>query len=185
MTTISIVITGDTPTSVSLIALTRDDTGLTPEGVTLPASLTLMLGAWVYSFTDTQSPATGYHYTYQLNWPDGSSNQQLGSIPAPPPSANGIGQITGTLTTLNADGTAAPNVPVSFRRIANAASTGEAAQGGWFTVQSDANGTLIYAFELGAQYQAAMQDGPPVTFTAQPAKDGDTSFVLPSLLGQL
>lgn len=184
MTTISLVITGDTPTSVSLIALTRDDTGLTPEGVTLPASLTLTLGAWVYSFADTQSPATGYHYGYQIDWSDGSSNQQLGTIPAPPPSASSPGQITGTTTTIGPDGTPRGNVPVSFRRIANASATGEAADGNWFNVGSDANGTLTYAFELGAKYEASMCGGSTATFIAQPANDGDSYFILPSLLAR-
>lgn len=79
---ISLTITGDTPSSISVLTLMRADTGTTPAGVSLPHAMTLANGAWTYSFTDRQSPSTGYNYTYQLNWSDGSSDPGSGFLPA-------------------------------------------------------------------------------------------------------
>jgi hypothetical protein len=90
---ISLTITGDTPSSVSLRTLTRADTGTTPVGISppLPQNMTLANGAWTYSFTDTQTPATGYNYTYQMNWSDGSSDPGSGFMSADAASGTATG----------------------------------------------------------------------------------------------
>lgn len=69
MPAISLTITDPTVASVQIIALTDAATGITPVGVTLPATMTLSGG--VYSYTFSGSGAQ-YLYTGQLTFTDAS-----------------------------------------------------------------------------------------------------------------
>jgi hypothetical protein len=74
--TITRTVSGDVAASLSLLTLTRADTGLTPAGVTLPlAFVDDGGGAWSVTFTDpATAPANGYAYTFAVTWPDGSTD---------------------------------------------------------------------------------------------------------------
>src|SRR3954464_6509425 len=69
-------------TSVSLRALTRSDTGLTPTGVILPLAFTDQGGgtAWGLSFTDPDALPLRYDFTFRITWPDLSTNDADSSI---------------------------------------------------------------------------------------------------------
>jgi len=69
-------------TSVSLTALTRSDTGLTPTGVTLPIAFTDQGGgtAWGVSFTDPDALPESYAFTFRITWPDASTSDVSSSI---------------------------------------------------------------------------------------------------------
>jgi hypothetical protein len=61
---ISLTIAGDTVSAVSVVSLTRSDTGAAPAGVTIPFALTLTSDAWVGSFVDASPPP---YYTVILS----------------------------------------------------------------------------------------------------------------------
>lgn len=69
-------------TAVSLTALTRSDTGLTPTGVTLPLAFTDQGGgtAWAVAFTDPDALPPRYDFTYRVTWPDASTSDVTSSI---------------------------------------------------------------------------------------------------------
>lgn len=67
---ISLGISGDTVSAVSVTALTRSDTGTAPSGVSLPFSLTLTSGAWTGSFTEPSTLPPYYNATIQITYSD-------------------------------------------------------------------------------------------------------------------
>jgi len=69
-------------TAVSLTALTRSDTGLTPTGITLPLALTDQGGgtAWGVTFTDPAALPPRYDFTFQVTWPDASTSDVTSSL---------------------------------------------------------------------------------------------------------
>lgn len=77
MPTISETITGDTPVSVDLLTLVRTDTDETIG--TMPQPMTLVNGAWVYTFTAPTAGLT-YAYTFRMTWADTSSDDAAGTF---------------------------------------------------------------------------------------------------------
>jgi phage gp36-like protein len=77
MSTITRTITGDSAASLTLLTLIRIDTGgsvfVTPS---LPQPfVSLGGGQWSYGPFADPEPGLTYYYTYQINWPDGTYDQ--------------------------------------------------------------------------------------------------------------
>jgi hypothetical protein len=79
MPTISLEIDGETPDSVTLTALTRQDTGGPVPGVTLPAAFTFANGAWDLTFVEPSEGLT-YDFTYRVTWDDGTFEDYTDSV---------------------------------------------------------------------------------------------------------
>lgn len=77
---ISLGITGDTATAVSIAAITRSDTGVAPSGVSLPLSLTLSGGLWTGSFTDPSTLPPYYNATLSVTYSDGTTQTIPGVV---------------------------------------------------------------------------------------------------------
>jgi phage gp36-like protein len=85
VSTITRTISGDTPSSVTLLTLIRQDTGANvPVTPPLPQPFALFAGGqWSFGpFTDP-GPSLTYTYAYQVNWPDGSYDQASDTLLGP------------------------------------------------------------------------------------------------------
>lgn len=75
MTPIRKTISGDTPGAVTLIAISRNDTGLA-VGISLPQSFSGSGGSYRFNLIDPLGDCpSGYSYTWSLTWADGTSIQ--------------------------------------------------------------------------------------------------------------
>ena len=81
MLTIELTIPGDEqPVSVTLLSLTRSDTGTPVAGVSLPDAFTDSGdGQWIYTFSPP-AVVLHYDYTFRLTWSDGTYNDGGGSL---------------------------------------------------------------------------------------------------------
>jgi hypothetical protein len=97
--TISLAITGDTITAVSVTALTRSDTGLAPSGVSLPLSLSLVGGVWTGSFVDPATLPPFYNTTLGVTYSDST----VQSIPGVSINGGVVAGVYGDLSDISAE----------------------------------------------------------------------------------
>lgn len=152
---ISIVVTGDTPTSIELLAL-ADINGNSPSGFIAPEEMTLADGAWTYSFTATSAI---YNYTYQLNWSDGTSNGPIAGQFIGPAAA---GQTRATILTADAQGNPESGVTINFRLIDPPDVNSQSFSRRPFGVTSDQTGTASVVLLQGAKYEVWRDEADPV-----------------------
>jgi hypothetical protein len=90
MPTIRETIIGDVAAAVTIVSLSRSDTGLTQGGITFPLAMTSVGGgAWSVSFADPNPPSR-YNYQYVVSWPDSTASGPFAGVlsvaPILPPS---------------------------------------------------------------------------------------------------